>query len=121
MWLCLYFFCGIVTAIGLCIGPTSVQLLKSTFVKVDDIFAFFIEFVNMQLAHRHDERPGESYMALDGKKGSGSVSFVVSLLFLVANLAGGLALCLFRFCLFVVSCGFTSNKPLCSLMSFCSG
>ena len=51
----------------------------------------------MQLAHRHDERPGESYMALDGKKGSGSVSFVVSLLFLVANLAGGLALCLFGF------------------------
>ena len=30
-----------------------------------------IEFVNMQLAHRHDERPGESYVALDGKKAAG--------------------------------------------------
>ena len=27
-----------------------------------------IELVNMQLAYRHDERPGESYEALDGKK-----------------------------------------------------
>ena len=27
-----------------------------------------IEFANMQLAYRHDERPGESYKALDGKK-----------------------------------------------------
>ena len=27
-----------------------------------------IEFVNMQLAYRHDERLGESYEALDGKK-----------------------------------------------------
>ena len=27
-----------------------------------------IEFANMQLAYRHDERPGESYEALDGKK-----------------------------------------------------
>jgi hypothetical protein len=27
-----------------------------------------IEFPNMQLAYRHDERPGESYEALDGKK-----------------------------------------------------
>ena len=26
-----------------------------------------IEFANMQLAYRHDERPGESYEALDGK------------------------------------------------------
>ena len=27
-----------------------------------------IKFLNMQLAHRHDERPGESYEALGGKK-----------------------------------------------------
>ena len=27
-----------------------------------------IKFANMQLAYRHDERPGESYKALDGKK-----------------------------------------------------
>ena len=33
------FSVGIVTAIGLCTGPTSVQLLKPTFVKVDDVFA----------------------------------------------------------------------------------
>ena len=31
-----------------------------------------IEFANMQLAYRHDERPGESYEALDGKKSTGA-------------------------------------------------
>jgi hypothetical protein len=66
----------------------------------------------MQLAYRHDERPGESYMALDGKKGSGSVSFVVSLLFPVAKRKSGGSSCSlsFRFCLFVVSCGFALKQ-----------
>ena len=35
---------------------------------MEDVFALINQFVNMQLAYRHDERPGESYEALDGKK-----------------------------------------------------
>ena len=34
---------------------------------IETFLQLIIEFVNMQLAHRHDERPGESYEALDEK------------------------------------------------------
>ena len=33
------FSVGIVTALGLCTDPTSAQLLKPIFVKMDDVFA----------------------------------------------------------------------------------
>ena len=51
------------TATGLCTGPTSVLLLKPT---MDDVFGL-INWI-CQPSYRHDERPGESYEALDGKK-----------------------------------------------------
>ena len=44
----MFFLLAIVTAHGQCTGPTSVQLV--------------------QLADWHDEQPGESHKALDGKK-----------------------------------------------------
>ena len=57
--------------------------------------------------------------------GSGPVSFVVSLLFFVANsksggFAGRLAFCRFWFCLVGVPCGFAliSKKPLCFVLNF---
>ena len=77
-WFSVLFLCfvcvfsvGIVTAYRTLYWSCLSSLLKSTIVKMDDVFALInhlIEFVNMQLAYRHDERPGESYEALDGKK-----------------------------------------------------
>ena len=65
------FSVGIVTAYRTLYWSCLSSLLKSTIVKMHDVFALInhlIEFVNMQMAYRHDERPGESYEALDGKK-----------------------------------------------------
>ena len=59
---------GIVTAYRTLYRSYLSSLLKFTVVKT--CLHQLIEFDNIQLAYRHDERPGESYEALDGKKNS---------------------------------------------------
>ena len=54
--------------IGLCYWSCFSSLLKATFVKRDDVFALVHRICKYATSYRHDERPGESYEALDGKK-----------------------------------------------------
>jgi len=64
------FSVGIVTANRTLYWSCFSSLLKATFVKKDDVFALVHRICKYATSYRHDERPGESYEALDGKKKS---------------------------------------------------